>query len=423
MVEKCNIGFKLACIVPVATLTITFGFEEIVMTSEDISRRSLFVRASIAVASAATSRAIFGQSGKYPRDLTKDDVDRWMKELSNWGKWGPDDQAGTINLITPAKRKAAAALVKDGVSVSASLNADLPKEGPTGVPLQTFGGARGRQGQSPAGGAADTGSGSGTVPQTGSAVPEERGRGSGGGFANRPTWSMATRPPGPDPRPVAAYVVDTISTSYHGNNTTHLDALSHIYYKGQLYNGYPQTSYTDRGAGKDDVMAFQNGIFTRGLLFDIPKLKGVPYLGDEEAIYPEDLEAWEKKAGIRLESGDAMLVRTGRWVRVKEKGLLNLNLATPGLYASCVMWMKERGVAILGSDVVQDVRPSRVEGVNQPIHQMALMALGTPLIDNCDLEAVAESAAQRRRYAFLLTVNPLRIPGATGGPVNPIATF
>jgi kynurenine formamidase len=85
--------------------------------------------------------------------------------------------------------------------------------------------------------------------------------------------------------------------------------------------------------------------------------------------------------------------------------------------------MRERGVAILGSDVVQDVRPSRVEGVNQPIHQMALMALGTPLIDNCDLEALAEAAAQRRRWAFLLTINPLRIPGATGGPVNPIATF
>ena len=121
-------------------------------------------------------------------------------------------------------------------------------------------------------------------------------------------------------------------------------------------------------------MAFQNGIFTRGVLFDIPKLKNVPYLGDEEAIYPEDLEAWEKKAGFRLESGDAMLVHTGRWVRVQEKGPLNLNVATPGLYASCARWMRERGVAILGSDVVQDVRPSGIEGVNQPIHQLALMA-------------------------------------------------
>ncbi len=249
---------------------------------------------------------------KYPRNLTKEDVDRWMTELSNWGKWGQDDQAGTINLITPAKRKAAAALVKEGVSVSASLDADLPKEGSTGGPL----GGRGGGGEGKGAGGRQLGGGRG---------PEGRG-GRGGPPVERPTWSLASRPPGPDPRPLAAYVTDTISVSYHGNNTTHLDSLAHLYFKGQIYNGYPQTSYTDRGAGKDDVMAFKNGIFTRGVLFDIPKLKGVPYLGDDEPIYPEDLEAWEKKAGFRLESGDAMLVRTGRWLRVKEKGPLNLNV-------------------------------------------------------------------------------------------------
>ena len=347
---------------------------------------------------------------KYPRDLSKDDVDRWMTELSNWGKWGKEDQAGTINLITAAKRKAAAGLVRDGVSVSLSLDADLPKEGPTSGPLPAGPGQRG--GGAPGGGAPGGGAPAG-----------QEGRGRGGGGGNRATWTLTSRPPGPDPRPLAAYSVDTISTSYHGNNTTHLDALSHLYYKGQLYNGFPQSSYTDRGAGKDDVMAFQDGIFTRGVLYDIPKLKGVPYLGDDEPVYAEDLEAWEKKAGFRLESGDAMLLRTGRWLRVKEKGPLNLNQATPGLYASTTKWMRERGVAILGSDVVQDVRPSRVEGVNQPIHQIGLMAMGMPLIDNCDLEGLSAAAAQRRRWTFLLTINPLRIPGATGGPVNPIATF
>jgi kynurenine formamidase len=217
--------------------------------------------------------------------------------------------------------------------------------------------------------------------------------------------------------------VDTIAVSYHGNNTTHLDAPSHIYYQGKIYNGYPQSSYTDRGAGKDDVMSMKNGIFTRGVLFDIPKLKGVSYLGDDEPVYVEDLEAWEKKAGFRVAPGDAVLVRTGRWVRVREKGPLNLNQATPGLYASCVKWLRERGASILGSDVVQDVRPSRIEGVNQPIHQMALMSLGMPLIDNADLDALSEAASERRRWTYLLTINPLRVPGATGGPVNPIATF
>jgi len=407
-------------------------------------RNWLTSAAVVAGARLAAAQAPSGANAKYPRNLTKEDVDRWMTELSNWGKWGQEDQAGTINLITPAKRKAAAALVKEGVSVSASLDADLPKEGTTGVPLQSGGGG-GQRGGPGAGGRGAGGTGApgappaaggppaaGNPPASGAplaaggppaagAAPAGRGRGPGG--PERATWSLSSRPPGPDPRPLAAYVVDTISTSYHGNNTTHLDALSHMYYKGQIYNGFPQTSYTDRGAGKDDVMAFKNGIMTRGVLFDITKLKNVPYLGDNEAIYPEDLEAWEKKAGFRLESGDAMLVRTGRWLRVKEKGPLNLNVAAPGLYASCAKWMKERGVAILGSDVVQDVRPSGVEGVNQPIHQMALMSLGTPLIDNCDLEALGEATAQRKRWTFLLTINPLRIPGATGGPVNPIATF
>ena len=218
-------------------------------------------------------------------------------------------------------------------------------------------------------------------------------------------------------------MVDTIAVSYHGNNTTHLDAPSHLYYKGQIYNGYPQSSYSDRGAGKNDVMSMKNGIFTRGVLFDMPRWKGVPYLGDDEPIYVEDLEAWEKKAGFRVEPGDAVLVRTGRWVRVREKGPLDLNRATPGLYASCVKWLRERGASILGSDVVQDVRPSRIEGVNQPVHQIALHSLGMPLIDNADLEALSEAAAQRRRWTYLLTMNPLRVPGATGGPVNPIATF
>ena len=373
------------------------------MDHSHLTRRT----ALTAIGGIGLARRAAAQTGPYPRNLTREDVDRWMTELSNWGKWGKDDQAGTVNLITPAKRKAAAALVRDGIAVSLSLDADLPKEGPTGGPLPSMTGAAPR--------------GVGNTPAAGSAPPAARV--AGGGSFSRTTWTLTSRPPGPEPRDLAAYVVDTIAMSYHGNDTTHLDAPSHMYYQGQIYNGYPQSSYTDRGAGKDDVMSMKNGIFTRGVLFDIPKWKGVPYLADDEPIYVEDLEAWEKKAGFRVDPGDAVLVRTGRWVRVREKGPLNLNQATPGLYASCARWLRERGASILGSDAVQDVRPSRVEGVNQPIHQMALVAMGMPLIDNADLEALSEAAAGRRRWTYLLTINPLRVPGATGGPVNPIAIF
>jgi kynurenine formamidase len=366
------------------------------MDERQPTRRDLLAFAGVAGGTAIALEsgllAAVSPAGKeYSRALTQQDIERWLTELSNWGKWGPDDQAGTINLITPAKRRAAAALVREGVSVSMSLDADLPPEG-----------------------------------STGGALPSQTGGNGFGHSANgirAATWTLTSRPPGPNPRPLPGYVVDTIATFYHGNYTTHLDALSHIYYKGQIYNGFPTSAFTDRGAGKNDVMAFKEGIFTRGVLFDIARLKNVPYLGDEEPIYPEDLEAWEKKAGFRVQSGDAMLVRTGRWLRVKEKGPLDLNKQAPGLYASCLQWMRERGVAILGSDVVQDVRPSQVEGVNQPIHEVALRAMGTPLIDNCDLEALGKATSEKRRWTFLLTINPLRVPGATGGPVNPIATF
>ncbi|PWT97561.1 MAG: cyclase [Terriglobia bacterium] len=355
-----------------------------------------------AIGGMALSSGAAAQAEKYPRNLTKDDLDRFMAGLSNWGRWGKDDQAGTINLITPAKRKAAVALVREGFSVSLELDAVLPKEGPTGGPLSSMlpGGRRG--------GLPPAAPGGGAPPTPPAAAA---------------TWSLTARPPGPEPHDTMSFETDTIAVSYHGSATTHLDALSHVYYKGQLFNGFPQSSYTDRGTTKNDVTAFRNGVFTRGVLFDIPKLKGVPYLGDEEPIYAEDLEAWEKKVGFRVEPGDAVLYRTGRWARVREKGPLNVGQTSPGLYVSCAKWFKERDVALLGDDVDQDVMPSRVEGVRQPVHLIMLWCLGTPVIDNADLEALSQACTQRNRWTFLLSINPLRIPGATGGPVNPIAIF
>jgi kynurenine formamidase len=224
-------------------------------------------------------------------------------------------------------------------------------------------------------------------------------------------------------RAPSGYAVDTIMVNFHGNNTTHFDALSHFIFNGHIYNGFPASEITAWGAEKNDVMPFKDGLVTRGVLIDWPRFKNVPYMGDDEAIYAEDLDAWEKKTGVKIESGDCVLLRTGRWKRVAEKGPLDLNRLAPGLYASAGRWLKDRDIALLGSDVVQDVRPSRVEGVNQPIHQMFLVAVGTPLFDNCDLEAAAEQAAKLRRSTFCMMVAPLRVPGATGSPFNPLALF
>jgi hypothetical protein len=246
----------------------------------ETTRRNLLFLLSAAL---GLPRGASGAEGKYPRNLTQADIDRWMKELSNWGRWGKEDQAGAVNLITPAKRRKAAALVREGWSVSMALNADLPKEGPTSGPAAAGppgGASPGAGGPSARGG-----------QQGASAAPAARG-GLGGGVP-RATWTLTSRPPTGAPRPLAAYVVDSFSVSYHGNYTSHLDSMAHLHFNGQIYNGFPTSAYTDRGAGKNDVLPFKDGIFTRGLLFDIPRLKGVKYLGDDEPIYPEDLEAWE----------------------------------------------------------------------------------------------------------------------------------
>ena len=358
----------------------------------DFSTRDRVRVLGMGAAAMAAGNAPGAPDNKYPRNLTKDDIDRWMTELSNWGRWGKDDQAGTVNLITNAKRKQAAALVKEGISVSMSLDADIAPKGYVAPPPPP-------------------------PPEPGAAP----GRGRGG--MPRYTWEHVMRSTGQNMRAPSGYAVDTIMVNFHGNNTTHFDALSHFIFNGKIYNGFPASEITTWGAEKDDVMPFKDGLVTRGVLIDWPRFKNVPYMGDDEAIYAEDLADWEQKMKVKIESGDCVLLRTGRWQRVKDKGPLDLNRVAPGLYASAGRWLKDHDIALLGSDVVQDVRPSRVEGVNQPIHQMFLNAVGTPLFDNCDLDAAAEQAARRKRSTFCMMVAPLLVPGATGSPFNPLALF
>lgn len=301
------------------------------------------------------------------RKMTKAAVDHLMAELSNWGRWGKNDQVGSVNLITPAKRKQAAALVTEGVSVSLAHDVETQKAPDNSSP-----------------------------------------------FAHK-MLSTGAHPDG-------QFVLDEYRVSYHGYAHTHMDALSHMAWNGKMYNGFPQTDVTDQGAKELAVTGFKNGIFTRGVLVDIPRLKGLPYLEPSAAIYPEDLDAWEKKAGVKIGSGDVVFIRTGRWARRAAKGPWDPSHIA-GLHASCAKWLKQRDVAMVGSDAATDVMPSGVDGVVQPMHQLLLIAMGTPIFDNCDLEAVADAAAKRSRWAFLLTASPIPVPGGTGSPLNPIATF
>ena len=195
------------------------------------------------------------------------------------------------------------------------------------------------------------------------------------------------------------------------------------FHEGRVYNGYPAEVVTAHGATRLGIHHLRAGIVTRGVLLDIPLLRGTEALEPGEPVFPEDLEAAEERAGLRVRSGDALLVRTGRWRWRAAHGPWDLGTLAAGLDASCLPWLRARDVATLGSDGVSDVLPSRVEGVGMPIHTVAIVALGIHLMDNLDLDAVAEACAEERRWEFLLTVAPLVLRRGTASPVNPIAVF
>jgi len=299
---------------------------------------------------------------------TRADVDRWMKELSNWGRWGKDDQKGTFNLITPAVRQHAAALVRAGISVSLA-RTDSTEAAPDNKPA----------------------------------------------FGHVMLVTAAN--------PSAQFAMDRYIEEYHGSGITHLDALCHMIGAAALFSGFPRDSVTQAGAAKLDVLNMKGGIFARGVLMDIPRLKGVEFLEPGQPIYPEDLDAWVGKAGIKIGPGDVVLIRTGRWARRAKAGPWDIGAKAAGLHASCARWLHARDAAVLGSDFAADVMPSGVDGVAMPIHQLALVAMGMPIIDNCDLEALSETAARLRRWEFLIVAAPEPVPGGTGSPINPVGIF
>jgi kynurenine formamidase len=328
----------------------------------------VWLAVALAVLAAAVPRGSSDQPRAEKKKLTRADIDEMMTTLSNWGRWGKDDQRGALNLITPQKRKQAAALVTEGTTISLAHPA----------------------------------------------IKEETD--SSPAFVHR---MIALPREGQE----IASSADEYSVRYHGFTQTHLDGLCHLIYKGKMYNGFSQDELTAKGARKLGVQNIQNGIFTRGVLMDLPRHFGVRYLEAKHAIYPEDLEAWEKKAGVKVEKGDAILICTGRWTRRELDGPWNIMKGSAGLHASCLPWLKKRDVALVGSDLALDVMPSGIEGFELPVHWVCGVAMGLPILDNCDLAKISQEANTRERWAFLLTVAPLAVEGGTGSPVNPLATY
>ncbi|MFG1905583.1 cyclase family protein [Kribbella sp. NPDC048928] len=309
---------------------------------------------------------------------TQDDVLEYFDTLSNWGRWGADDERGTLNYITDDVRLAAARAVRHGRSVSCAWDI---------------------------------------------AVPEEMDR-------STTTCPCAAEMPGAEHMPAAfhndrrwGFSNERLGILFHGNTITHLDSPCHIFWDGKLFNDRPHTMVdAATGSAWGAVTAAADGIVTRGVLLDIATVRDVPWLEPGEGVFPEDLEEAERHQDVRVRPGDAVLLRTGYGRARHESGPAG-GIEQAGWHASCLPWLHERGVALIGADTPSDVQPSGYADILMPVHAVSLVAMGLWLLDNCDLEACATTATQLQQWDFHLTVPPIRLTGTSGSPVNPIATF
>ncbi|MDD9890544.1 MAG: cyclase family protein [Gammaproteobacteria bacterium] len=293
--------------------------------------------------------------------------EEWLETLNNWGRWGPGDEIGTLNLITPEKRKQAAALVQNGVTVSLARNLDNVESIDNPCPVD---------------------------------------------------WEMANASPGGASDRIAFRCI-------HGPGVTHIDGYGHRFFDGKMWNGVDMehTVTMEEGALINAVLNMKDGIITRGVLYDIPRLKGVDFLPAGYRVTVADLEAWEAMSGAKIGPGDAMLFRWGRWVKREVEGPFDTWDEAAGLDNNVIPWLRERDVAIIGWETPGYTPRPEGDLPTLALHDFALTMLGIPLIDRADLDALAAMATEQNRWEFMLTIAPLPIPNGTGSPVNPIAAF
>lgn len=310
---------------------------------------------------------------------TADEVIGYFDSLSNWGRWGADDRLGTLNLITPERRKDAAALVQTGEVVS--LSRDIDPRNPD--PLH---------------------SGLGVVQRYMELGEVKHHLGDGIRFDGNSEY---------------------VGIVGHGSQT-HLDGLAHYTWDGKNYNGFDadETS-TVGGASKLSIHHASDGIITRGVLLDIAGLHGVPSLDAGYPIMPDELAAAEERQGITVRTGDALLIHTGHVARALQDVDRTTGSPQAGLHAACLPFLRERDVAVLGSDCIQDVQPSGFDTIDlfRPIHAVGLVAMGLWLIDNVELTELARVCAERQRWEFSFTMLPWRFVGVTACATNPVAVF
>jgi kynurenine formamidase len=304
--------------------------------------------------------------------MTGDEFRALFDEVRTWGRWGERSHRGALNYITPERIVAAAGLVRSGATVSLSLpvSTEVRMDSPTPADHHMT--------MMP-----DVDIGSGSV----------------------------------------RFAKDYVGADYHNEGHSHIDAFSHVAFEGHIYDGEPDSSVTEDGAQSGAIDVLADGLVGRGVLLDVPRVRGVPWLEPGEHVFCEDLEAAERTEGVRVGPGDILLVRTGYARRVAELPPWDTRAAKPGLHPTTASFLAERSVAVLGSDGNNDTAPSATEGIDFPIHVLALNAMGVHLLDYLQFEDLVRVCEAERRWDFMFATSPLLVVRGTGSPLNPIAIF
>jgi kynurenine formamidase len=279
--------------------------------------------------------------------------------------WGPADRRGALNYLTADRVLAAAGEIRLGrtVSLAAPIETDL------------------------------------TPDQPEPAIHDMKGR------------------PGDQADPNGlTFAQDRLGINVHGDADSHIDALCHAMYRKMLYNGVPSTAVTTHGAEELSIDVAKDGIAGRGVLLDIPRLRGVSWLEPGDLVTADDLTAAAEAQRVTVGPGDLLFVRVGHRRRRAELGPWDATEARAGLHPAAAEFAADHKVAVLGSD-----SNSATEGVSHPVHVLAINALGLHLLDYLQFEDLVPLCEQTGHWSFFCVIAPLRLPRATGSPVNPIA--
>jgi len=313
-------------------------------------------------------------------DLGADEFRALYQRVKRMSRWGPGDRRGALNNISHAEIIAAASDVWRGRTVS------------LGAPVESR-----------------------VTPDN----PE-------------PCLHLMTSPPGSTGGtdgpgsiggPGLSFAMDRIAMNIHGNADSHIDALCHVVFDGVLYNDVPAETVTTSGATELSIDVAGDGIVGRGLLLDIPRARDVRWLEPGDHVTADDLAAAETAQDVRIGQGDLLFVRVGHRRRRHELGAWDASQGRAGLHPAALEFLAERRIAVLGSDGNNDTAGSAVEGVDFPVHVLAINAMGLHLLDYLHLEDLLAACEHLRRWSFLCVIAPLRLAAGTGSPVNPIAIF